>query len=960
MSQDERFWKIKLDARLHDPIEKPLILMRTAAGHEGGTTRELRQELELTQLDSAARKAVKMADHWASAMDRAAFPNRNADGRYPRWQQVRFDERPVIIHPLTGAEFNLGKLTDIEPTHAAKLALDHFRLLIHPNDTKRTALAFWRFGPEIDEKEIRNLWSLLPADTRLPDHTIFDHLDLTSALAGAFALDADDGPALLAISLGPVQDFIAAARSTSDLWAGSHLLARLSWEAMRVICDELGPEAILFPRLRGIPQVDWWLWRDCGLNDELFRDADWRDKATDSNPLFTAALPNRFTALVPANRARELAERVTDHVRAFALEKTETAWRKILEVVGEEDDVEMPAYAQIQEQLADFPEVHWTSVPWSLVRHDANGNVDASDNRLREAMQPFFQSDPPGYLGTQAWKILSKAEGLELENGWFWKPNPGTLYPALNELLDRALAATKSSRPFTQRAQTGYRDSLTGECEWLTSDQKQLQLPPGQRTDTVWAKLAKKRPGWVKSGEHLGASGALKRLWPTLFIEEIKQVLKLKVDRFVVSTHSMALATSMMKLVENENPISQSLQEKFSQAPRAALPSRLARRVHARPDADALFRLPGWLEQAQDRNPDDRQTSGGNELEMLFGHKPEAYYALLLMDGDEMGQWMSAARNKTRPHADSFHPQIRAGLAQFGDDPEFVEYAAELRAPSPSRHMAIADALNNFAIRMAPAVIEHHYGRILYAGGDDLMAMLPLYELLPAMAGLRAAFAGIDSAEMGGSTSDTFQREGNGFLLHNGKLMRAMGNHATASCGVVIAHHKAPLGAVLRELRVAEKRAKTDGDRNAFSISLIKRSGGALYLTAKFGEPMRLLIRLCRFLAEDGVSRRAVYNSAVWLRDLPPPSDPSARDMLGKMLYWQLERQTQNKTINDYSDLPGLCQQLVDQAIAALPNKLQDVTAWLVNFLSVAEFLARETRAPESHAGKISERRKSA
>src|SRR5690625_6257283 len=50
-----------------------------------------------------------------------------------------------------------------------------------------------------------------------------------------------------------------AARTTSDLWAGSHLLSRLSWEAMRPLCEQLGPDAILFPRLRGIPQVDLWL-----------------------------------------------------------------------------------------------------------------------------------------------------------------------------------------------------------------------------------------------------------------------------------------------------------------------------------------------------------------------------------------------------------------------------------------------------------------------------------------------------------------------------------------------------------------------------------------------------------------------------------------------------------------------------------------------------------------------------
>jgi len=946
MKQDSTYWKIKLDARLHDPIEKPLILMRTSTGHEGGTTRQLREELGLGQLDAGARKAVKMADQWASAMDRAAFPNRNEDGRYPTWQQVRFDQRPVIINPLSGVEYDLSKLTDIEPDQVAAIALNHMRGLMHADNHKRTALAFWRFGPEIDNDAIRSLWSLLPADSRVPDHTIIDHLDLTSALAGAFALDPDGGPALLAMSLGPVQDFISAARSTSDLWASSHLLARLGWEAMRVICDELGPEAILFPRLRGIPQVDWWLWRDCGLNEELFANASWRAMATDSNPLFAAALPNRFTALVPANRVGELAERVTEHVRTFALKITESAWRKLLNETGANDHQDMHAYSQIRQQLKGFPEVHWAAVPWSLVAQDAGGKVIASDQRLQEAMTPYFQSEPSGYLGTRAWQLL--CGGIELEKGWFWKPNPGTLYPALHELLDRTLAAAKSHRSFEQNQQRGYRDSLTGESEWLTTDPEQLNITPGQRKDTIWSHIASQRPAWVKSGEHLSALGTLKRMWPTLFVEELNEGLGVQFDRFIVSTHTMALASSLAGFINSGKQVPDFWHSRVINSPRTALPAKLAAKLHRSNDAETLFRLPGWLESLQDDKGDEQGSRDAErDIKTLMGHKPEAYYALLLMDGDKMGEWMSATRDKTMAHQASYHPQIRAHLERFKEDPKFASYANELRAPNPARHMAISDALNNFAIHLAPAVVEQHYGRVLYAGGDDLMAMLPLYELLPAMAGLRAAFSGDNPAEGGFSDNATFQRMGNGFLLHKEKLLRAMGTQATATCGVVIAHHKAPLGAVLRELRQAEKRAKNEGGRDAFSLSLIKRSGGALRLTAKFGAPLKLLLRLRDFLAEEGVSRRAVYNSAVWLRDLPPPSDSAVREMLGKMLYWQLARQTQNKTLQDYNDLPRLAIELVNVALEHA-SKPETVTAWLENFLSVAEFLARESRAPKS------------
>lgn len=56
------------------------------------------------------------------------------------------------------------------------------------------------------------LWGVLPADTRMPHHPLLQHLSATAALA-----DALPQPALLAFPLGPVQEFIAAARRTQDL-----------------------------------------------------------------------------------------------------------------------------------------------------------------------------------------------------------------------------------------------------------------------------------------------------------------------------------------------------------------------------------------------------------------------------------------------------------------------------------------------------------------------------------------------------------------------------------------------------------------------------------------------------------------------------------------------------------------------------------------------------------------------
>ena len=244
---------------------------------------------------------------------------------------MRFAESPEIKHPLTGESFDLRTLEDLEVEHVKAVSTDHFRTLIWKSngevDWRRTLLAFWRFGPELNAKGLRLLWPLLPADTRVPDHTIWAHLDLASALAGAMAADADGTPALLTMSFGPVQAFIAQARSTSDLWAGSHLLSRIAWEGLKVVCEELGPDAVIFPQLHGLPLGDAWVEQELGGWPEGFEEPFWKHAGTDANPLFAAALPNRFVAIVPASRAKEIAKKVQKAAREWVMEQGERALR---------------------------------------------------------------------------------------------------------------------------------------------------------------------------------------------------------------------------------------------------------------------------------------------------------------------------------------------------------------------------------------------------------------------------------------------------------------------------------------------------------------------------------------------------------------------------------------------------------------------------------------------------------
>ena len=955
----DKLWQTKLAARLHDPAEKALVLMRDPAGHEGGTVKALR---ELMTLDAADEQAVKRADWWASAADRPQWPK-------DQWAQVIWSKQPVLIHPVSGKQIDLsknGNLMDTDIGQAKARSFNHFSKLadVVDKEPRKSLLAFWRFGPELTEKDdsskLGNLWEQLPADSRVPDHSIWEHLDLASAFAGAFVADPEGELALLALSIGPVQPFIASARSTSDLWAGSHLLSRLAWETMKPVAEVLGPDAILFPRLRGVPQVDLWLRDECGLPDRLFSDASWKQGGTDANPLFAAALPNRFVALVPASRARELAESCELAARTWLQGKGKTVVDRLLDTVGEEKRDDLYCYEQMSRQLQGFPEVHWASVPFALIHREGEKAIPTQPE-LSAAMEPFFGESPGGFLSSDAWQVLSRE--IDWGDGTaFFQPNPGVLYPAIYELAERVLAAAKSVRAFNQTEEKGWRCSMTGETEWLATDPAQLEKSYRQQTDTLWTRVAARRPAWAKRGEHLGALPAIKRLWPTLFAEEVSAALDKKIGRFVVTTHTLALAQQLDLWLEQGGLTAggfKDVAERYVRE-RVALPQRLLSRHRGQEkaigDAAALLAMmerAGELDDAGEaenlrRMVRDTLKQGG------ISSRLETYYGLLMMDGDRMGAILSGEGEQAMTYRDSFHPAVRQGFdAKAQQHQKLQDYGQQKRAVSPGRHMVISGALNDFALHVVPHVVQREYlGRLIYAGGDDVLAMLPVADLLPAAARLRDAWSGTAdyaSADEGDSTRNKLKLE-KGYAWLDGSLFRMMGEGATASAGLVVAHHQTPLARVLREVREAEKSAK-EGGRNAFHLRILKRSGGALRLTLQWDQA-NLLQRLVAFLRDEDVSRRAVYNTQNWLKDLPPPTGDGA--MLAELLDFQLARQTGSKTSRDRHGVREISDRLA--ALSAEREAAgQDGLDWLENLLSVAEFLARETRieGPPSKHGKM-------
>ncbi len=969
----------KLAAWLHDPAEKQLILMRDREGHEGGTVRRLREALDIS-----SQEFDKRADHMAAAADRPNWPRGDDARRYPQFESVKFSQEAELVHPLSGERLKLASLDlNIGVEQIKSFSQQHFEGLIQGDDDRKTFLAFWRFGPEAGHQadELGVLWPMLPADSRTPDHSIWSHVDTVSAIHTALAGDESgpDQPALMVMSFGPVQGFIGQARSTSDLWAGSHLLSSLVFEAMKPIINHLGPDVVVFPALRGVPVVDQWL-MDIGGDafTQLFDDIDSEllSDTTDTNPLFAASLPNKFMAIVPSRQAAALAEQATAAIRHAAKTWAMDAAERVFKAV----DVTMTDVTrdQINVQLAGFPEACWAAADWPV---DGEGckDIQTACARLHTAMDTIHPDlKKQGIFKDDVWKVLTKE--LKLKDLSFWQPNTGILYPAVYELAERALSAAKATRPFAAMLQEGHRCTLTGEAEWLTDDRALLGLNRKDReAKSVWGKLAKAKKSWVKRGEHLCAIATLKRLWPTLFAERVSRLTKGSVQRFVVSTHALALSTTIEKLTDPNHPMTTDQQAALlvlasstSDYDPVTLPKSLVRQLHRLPQAqrDVLKRLPSMMEQEED-SPHLKDT-----IQRLLGDsRHETYYALILMDGDRMGGWLAGNEDAYKlAYRDTWHSKIISEMQMFERlDPQLTNYLNTKRPASPGRHAAISQALNDFSTRLARHVVEECCkGKLLYAGGDDVMALVAADDLFDCMQLLRLAYSGIapdDNMGLGERIgalhpgSSKVQRKlllNNGFGLLDGRLMTLMGHKATASMGAVVAHHSAPLSSVLRELRSAESRAKntahgTDGkgndiNRDAFCLRVLKRGGGEVNVTSPWWRApanqkpdtsqsaLALMKQLAQQLALTDFSRGAIYHAQLWFEGLTDDASDAInsnwRDQMTTSLAYQFHRQKGDKEVA----------RRVVNFVCDVMQPQHPRTA-IDNFLVTSEFFAREARA---------------
>ncbi|MBU7584155.1 MAG: type III-B CRISPR-associated protein Cas10/Cmr2, partial [Nostoc sp. TH1S01] len=212
---------------------------------------------------------------------------------------------------------------------------------------------------------------------------------------------------------------------------------------------------------------------------------------------------------------------------------------------------------------------------------------------------------------------------------------------------------------------------------------------------------------------------------------------------------------------------------------------------------------------------------------------------LAVGDGDGMGEWLKGKYLKEYQH------YIPSGLSvSLNSFKSFLEVKKRM---GPSTHNALSRALLDFSNQLVPYLTEQRYaGRLIYGGGDDVLAYTNLWEWDNWLWDIRQCFRGDEDPR------GEFNNEGDywqwnspaksSLSAETGIAKRplfTMGREATISFGIVIAHHSVPLAIALENLWEAEKKAKEhkspDGkQKDAVQVRVLYGNGNILKATTKF------------------------------------------------------------------------------------------------------------------------------
>jgi CRISPR-associated protein Cmr2 len=199
------------------------------------------------------------------------------------------------------------------------------------------------------------------------------------------------------------------------------------------------------------------------------------------------------------------------------------------------------------------------------------------------------------------------------------------------------------------------------------------------------------------------------------------------------------------------------------------------------------------------------------------------YYALLMFDGDRMGEWLSGENLVDKTQLLSFHKML-------------------------------SELLHEFAKKAREILVEPH-GKTVYAAGEDFLGFVNLNSLIDVLKKLRGLFH-----------EEVNEKIKKAFIFKPLAPGSSETPNLTFSAGIAIAHYKQPLPTVLEETRNAEKKAK-DAGGNCCCISIMRHSGGTTRCVVPFGttsspadlKQVNALSEIIKEIREDNFSNTFIY-----------------------------------------------------------------------------------------------------
>lgn len=787
------YWKRKIAAFLHDPPHKPygianhektIASNRMAFGLEPKSSSDFEYEL----------------DAFAAAADRFVFPNPRSSYKGDPLRTDWKVEGGPFFHPFCDTALK-ASVFPVKGEVAEEWMSSALNGVVS-GSTREDFIRAWRLWPERLAQQKRKGAELympyLVADTRIPDHTIWQHNSLVSALQGCTG-----NPAFLIFQIGPVQSFIKQARKTIDLWSGSYLLSYLNAHAMEVIIREYGPDHLIFPQVRGNALIDHL------ISDILGNSLDLTETGRQNRirkEMLLPTLPNRFFALIPedddqiAEKCREAVEGkwndICDNVHEFINQRMGDdfpSWDELWTVQKQQFPrceyfiqpllTPQEALKQLNEGNPPY-EKDPTYHPVALLKHWAEQCIGANDPKYY---------DPRNYH--HCWDAANRKvsmidnEGDELRgNKCPEMVNQGYAWSLSYKTVEWKFGAMKASRTFAQTEAFGRGADERRNFE-IPKDQidGELEVLGGKKWEEFWATVAQ--------DEFLGEKGQ---------------------RHFPKENQRFGLFTVVKRLFA-----------------KAHLCKELGFNVHH----ELGQKIKSTYEIATGKKIDISNV----DEEECTAEAGENYYAVLVLDGDNMGKWLSG------DNAPSLFKHLSGdSIRQFFKDkwkaPSGIDFDSENvpRALTPSYHAAFSEALANFASYCVVPVVNNFNGQLIYAGGDDVLAMVPAAKALDCAENLQQTFRGLKPAETDSVLYNIFDYKWSemhkknypsGFLKLKDSgggrptwPMLLPGPNTTVSVGVAIGHVKAPMQDVIQAARDSESAVKKAG-RDGFCMTIMKRSG---------------------------------------------------------------------------------------------------------------------------------------